>query len=80
MAWLWGSEEKIEKNGETSNNNVNNNVFVANQDPINIHNNEIVIILYIICAIKIIEFVYFLFNKYSSCLKKKYNNKNQNKA
>lgn len=72
MAWLWGSDEKVEKNGETSNNNVNNNVFVANPNHINIHNDEIVILLYIICAIKIIEFVYFVVNKYLNGLKKKY--------
>lgn len=49
-----------------------NNVIVTDfQDKVEIENKEIVILLSIMCAIKVIEFMYFLYNKHSRNIKKR---------
>lgn len=49
-----------------------NNVIVTDfQDKVEIENKEIVVLLSIMCAIKVIEFMYFLYNKHLRNIKKK---------
>lgn len=51
---------------------VNNNIVV--EDTVNVHNEQFLIILWIICAIKIIEFIMHIARHYGKGLKKKYTN------
>lgn len=49
---------------------VNNNVVIDHA--VDVTSDEIIILLAIICAIKIIEFIYFLYSRHSKSIKKKY--------
>lgn len=51
---------------------VNTNIVV--EDTVNVHNQQFLIILWIICAIKIIEIIMRLARNYGKGLKKKYSN------
>lgn len=53
---------------------VNNVVITDFQDQVVIENKEILILLYIMCGIKVIEFLYFIYNHHIGNIKKKYEN------
>lgn len=69
MGWLFGDSSEETKVVDTTG-NVNNNVVIAQSVPI--HNDELLIILYIIVAIKIVELIYLVFKAYNKYQKKKY--------
>lgn len=58
-------EMKVDSQGQ-----VNTNIVI--DDTVNVHNQELLIILYIICAIKLIEFVMNIARRYGKCMKKRY--------
>lgn len=58
-------ETKLETSGE-----INNNVII--QDTVTVHNNEIIILLYIIAILKMAEFIIYIYNQYMKTIKKKY--------
>lgn len=58
-------ETKLETSGE-----INNNVII--QDTVTVHNNEIIILLYIIAILKMAEFIIYIYNQYIKKIKKKY--------
>jgi hypothetical protein len=71
---LWGSksnkiveEKQVESTGE-----INNTVVLAPDQSFNLQNTEIIVFLGIICLIKIIEFIIFLYKTHKKNLKKKY--------
>lgn len=73
--YIMGStESKEEVKTVDSNGMVNNNIVI--QDQVKIHNNEIIILLYIICVIKVFEFIVFMYKFHTKSLKKKYVNPN----
>jgi hypothetical protein len=67
MGWFSADEptSKAENTGT-----VNNNVTIT--DTVNIHNDHVVLVLYLIAAIKIAEVIYVLFKTYNKKNKKKY--------
>lgn len=70
---IFGSSEEqtIDNTGE-----VNNNVIVSN--PVDIRSEEVVTLLSIICALKMLEFAYICFKAYQRHLKKKYQQQSGN--
>lgn len=70
------TESKEETKAVDSNGNVNNNIVI--QDPVPVHNKDIIVVLYLICAIKIVELIIFLYKFHSNRLKKKYMKNAQN--
>ncbi len=60
-------EEVVDTNG-----NVNNNVVIQQSVPI--HNFEITILLYVVCIVKIIQFIFFIYKFHLRKIKKKYCN------
>lgn len=74
---MGGSESKEEIKTVDTNGNVNNNIVI--QDPVSIHNQELMILMYIVCTIKIIEFTYVMYKEFLKKLKKRYVN-NQDKV
>lgn len=67
---MGSSESKEPPKMIDSTGNVNNNVII--QDTVSIHNDHMVIVLYVIAAIKILELLYILFKMYNKSNKKKY--------
>lgn len=68
---MGGSESKQTKAIDT-NGQVNNNVVIGKFDgEINVYSIEIVVLLGIICLIKIIEFVYFVYRRHYQNIKKR---------
>lgn len=49
---------------------VNNNVVIGGQ--VDVFSIEIVVLLGIICALKVIEFIYFIYNRYYRRMKKRF--------
>lgn len=80
MGWFSANEETIKK--EEDENQINNNVIVTNsqENPLTIHNIEIIVLLYIIAGIKVIEFLYFLYRRHTERQKKKYSPKGNDTA
>lgn len=69
-----GSEHKISAEGAI------NNVIVKDiQEKIELEI-PVAIILYVLCAIKILAVIYFIFRRCSKHMKKKYDRKNQNQT
>lgn len=67
-SWFSSNTEKaVDTNG-----NVNNNLVF--EGPVDFQSIEILTMLGIICAIKIIEVLYLAFNAYRKSLKKRYSN------
>lgn len=71
---MGGTESKDETKSVDSNGYVNNNVVI--QDPISSNSGEIKILLYVICIIKIIELLIFIYKFHRKNLKRKYTNPN----
>lgn len=77
----WFSSSKTNNKAEENDNVISNNVTIANSNPLSIHNTEIVILLYVIAAVKIMEFIYFMYRKHMENQRKKYATKgNTNSA
>jgi len=70
-SWFSSNEEKkqIENDGQ-----INNEVVI--QDVVEIYNLEIVVLLLIIVALKIVEFIYFVYRIHVQKIKKRYQNRN----
>lgn len=51
---------------------INNVVITDVQDRVEIESSEILILLSIICGIKVIEFLYFIYNQHVGGIKRKY--------
>lgn len=51
---------------------VNNNVVVS--EPVPIENRTILILIWVICVVKVLEFVWLIYRKHHKSLKKKYAN------
>lgn len=66
---MGSSESKEEHKTVDTTGNVNNNLVIGGE--VDVFSIEIVILLGIICAIKIIEFVYFLYNQKYKKIKKR---------
>ena len=70
------TESKDETKTVDSNGNVNNNVVIQEQNSSNSF--EMKILLYIVCIIKIIELLIFIYKFHRKNLKRKYTNPNKN--
>lgn len=68
--WFSSNNETTKK--EEGENLISNNVTVTNESPLNIHNTEILILLYIITAIKLTEFIYFVYKRHIEKQRKKF--------
>lgn len=67
MGWFSSSEEiEVDANGQ-----VNNNVIIQ-QETIDQNSNEIYYLLFILCAIKMIELLLYIHKKWQNSMKKKY--------
>lgn len=77
MIFFWDSSEEQTKNVDTTG-TVNNNVVIDQTVPI--HNDHLVILLYIITVIKVLEFIYILFKVFVRKQKKKYLKRGLEKA
>lgn len=77
MGWFGSSEEiDVEANGQ-----VNNNVIIQREkETIDQNSNEIYMLLIIICAIKIIEFIFYVYKIWTNKMKKKYINQQPGQA
>lgn len=70
---MGGSESKESKVIESAG-HVNNNVLIGKvTGEVDVYSIEIVILLGIICAIKIIEFIYFIYRRHYQNIKKHVN-------
>lgn len=70
MGWFGSSEEiEVEANGQ-----VNNNVIIKQDETIDQNSNEICYLLLIICIIKVIELLLYVYKKWQYNMKKKYVN------
>lgn len=67
---MGGSGSSEEKKTVDSSGTVNNNVVIS--DPVEFYNKEIVCILWIILALKIMELILFFYREHRRGLKKKY--------
>lgn len=67
MGQTQSSSKEIESDGE-----VNNNVVI--NEPKNNGNSQVLLVLWIICALKIIEFALYIYNRHQKSLKKRYTN------
>lgn len=65
-------DPKVDSNGQ-----VNNNVIIQDSVQLQIHNAEILYLLYTITVIKILEFIVFVYNSHAKRMKRKYNNQNR---
>jgi hypothetical protein len=63
-------------NRETENLGVSQNVVISNEEPINFHNHEILLILYVLAAIKVFEIIYYVVRNYKNELKEKFSKNN----
>lgn len=76
---MGSSESKEEKKTVDATGQVNNSIVL--EEGIDIKNVEIVILLYVICIIKILELVIYIYRWHNSKIKKKYSSsKNQQSA
>lgn len=69
---MGSSESREEKKTVDSTGTVNNNVVVNGE--VDIYSTEIVILLGIICALKVIEFIYFIYQRHYKNIKKRFIN------
>lgn len=67
---LFSSDENTKAIDQTS--TVNNNVSVNGE--VDVYSIEIVVLLGIICALKIIEFIYFIYQRHYRNVKKRWTN------
>lgn len=67
---MGNNDSKEETKTVDTTGNVNNNVIIG--EPVKIHSNEIIMLLYIICAVKIIELILFFYKVHLKRVKKKY--------
>lgn len=65
---MGSTESKSETKTIDTTGNVNNNVVI--NDQVNIYSREITGLLAIICVLKIIEFIYFIYTKHYRRIKK----------
>ncbi len=66
-----GSEESKEQKTVDATGNVNNNVVI--QESVPVHNFELKILIYVICVVKIVQFLFFIYKFQSKRLKRRYN-------
>lgn len=71
LAYIMGASDSknIPKTIDTAG-SVNNNVIIS--DTVNVHNNEIVTMLYVIAAVKVLELIYILYKTHNKSQKRKY--------
>lgn len=69
---MGGSDSKQESKTVDSSGTVNNNVVL--NDPVPIMNNEIVILLWTICVIKVLELLLYVYREHYKNIKKRYAN------
>lgn len=69
---MGSSESKEESKVIDSNGQVNNNIVLT--ESVDIKNLEIVVLLYIICIVKFLEFIVFVYKCHQKHIKKKYRN------
>lgn len=70
---MGGGESKEErKTISDSTGTVNNNVVF--NDPVPIMNMQIIILLWVICAIKIVELLFYVYREHKKTIKKRYTN------
>lgn len=73
-SWFSSQEEKITKTIDAAG-QVNSNVII--EDTVRVHNSEIIYLLYVIAAAKILEFIMYVYSRHSKQMKRKYENNNQ---
>lgn len=66
---MGSSESKTDAKAVDTTGNVNNNVVI--NDQVNVYSTEIIVLLGLICILKIIEFIYFIYTKHYHNLKKR---------
>ncbi len=71
---MGSSDSKEELRTVDSNGNVNNNIVI--QDPIQIHNQSISIVMYIIRGIKIVELALYVYKWHVKRMRRRYVNPN----
>lgn len=72
-----GNKHVSETNSKIDANGAINNVIVTDiQDRVEIESREILLVLYIMCAIKLIELIYFMYSRHVQNIKKRAINKN----
>lgn len=64
-----GGSSSTEKKAVDTTGGVNNNIVVNGE--VDVSSDEVVILLGIICAIKIMEFVYFIYRRHYQTIKKR---------
>lgn len=69
MGWFFSDDVQTTNKLETTG-NVNNNIAI--EEPLPIHNNQIIILLYLIVALKVFQIALIIFNSYKKSQKKKY--------
>lgn len=75
---MGGTKSKTVNKDVDSNGAINNNIVLKNTDVMNVSvESEIVILLSIICGIKILEVLLFLYYKHRRGLKKTYSGENR---
>lgn len=71
---MGSSESKPEQKTVDTTGNVNNNVVIGRvSGEVDVYSVEIVILLGIICAIKLIEFIYFIYQRHYHKIKRHVN-------
>lgn len=73
-SWFSKNEENtLNDSSRHTNGTVNNNIVISDvKDVVDMHNTEIIILLYIICAIQIIKCVINVWQKIRNNMKRKY--------
>lgn len=69
---MGGWFSKTEKKEVANTGEVNNNVVVQAGVPLDVYNAELIILVGILVALRLIEFVYFIFHVFRKNFKKKY--------
>lgn len=67
-----GSSKPVDTKVIDSSGTVNNNVVLT--DPVPIENRQLLILIWVICVVKVCEFVWLIYWKHHKSLKKKYGN------
>lgn len=67
-----GSSKPVETKTVDSTGTVNNNVVVT--EPVPIENRQILILIWVICILRVAEFLWMLYREHHKGLKKKYSN------
>lgn len=65
---MGGKQSAQEKKTVETNGSVNNNFVI--EDSVQIHNKEMMVILYIICAIKIFELLLYIYKSHTKRIRK----------